>query len=245
MGNSTPDLTSSLQELTDRMHRSAASLTAARTPAPTAMTPAAPPLGATTPSAPGTTTVTAAPAPRSGHHDKGFVRAPAPQSSPFLESAAGLQRDTADRASLTELALACMQRAALTPPGTLVLVTLPERLREDSVATGFDQMAGAGLQVVVMGALIDRHVSEDGSRAHRVPLRKDDPLLREWNVVVVGATLRLAFLARAEGGMAMHDPALVYQWGVVRAGAGVDRAAHHLLSRVPHLRLSLPRTAGV
>lgn len=169
-----------------------------------------------------------------------FRRAPAPTSSPFLEAAAGLQLAAADLPTLTDLALAVVQRARLSEPGSLVLLTLPLPRRAEARDPRYDAMVRDGLDVVLMGSEIERHVDSDRTRAHRVPLRPDDPLLREWNVVVCSPGYRLAFLARADEGSRLAGDTAAYRWGVVRDAEQVGAAAALLLTRCPHLPLTLP-----
>lgn len=172
-----------------------------------------------------------------------YKRAPAPQSSPYLAVApdgptASVRRVEAEQ--LREITTALLVRASY-HDAPVVIATIPEALSADRTDPRFRQLAADGATVVLLGRALERYVSETGREPHLVPLREDDPLWTEWNVVVCAADLRSAFVARAiEPSAAVQPPGGTYGWVTERDAASVARLARILLDRAPHLGLEIP-----
>lgn len=177
---------------------------------------------------------------------EGYVRAPAPQSSPYLTVAPDGPSSfvrLVPPAQLREITDAVMVRASYMD-SPLVLATIPEALAGERDDARFAQMAAQGATVVLLGRNLDRYVSSTGREPHRVPLRADDPLWTEWNLIVCSASARTAFVARALDPSSALAPDCPYGWVTERDPEAVGALARVVLERTPHLRLRVPTYSG-
>ncbi|HVB27267.1 MAG TPA: hypothetical protein VNE21_05085 [Mycobacteriales bacterium] len=170
----------------------------------------------------------------------GHLRAPAPQTSPLQEALAGRETWRTPAAQLDELAGALLAQARLAVPGSLLLVSLPPHELARAHDPAYRQLCSQGVVVVLLARDLVRHVSESGREPHRVPLRGDDPLYLEWDVVLAGPDQRTGFLSRAVEEDSSRLRAATHDWALLRDPEAVGRAAAALLLRTPHLQLQLP-----
>lgn len=168
-----------------------------------------------------------------------WVRKPSPQTSPFLVAGASAMIPTT-AANLRDSFSTTIARAALAEPG-VVFANIPESQAEVRNDMRFRDMASNGHTVVLLGRELERHVSDDGSEPHQVPLRPDDPLWVEWSVIVCGPTLRTAFIAQAVDETAATTVDGLFRWQRVSDPGLVEESARTVMERCPHLELRLPQ----
>ena len=161
-------------------------------------------------------------------------RAPAPSSSVFGRAAAIVPADVRPPASTEALTsrFRNVETTALMSGTTMALVVLPDPGDvPPALRRSLELLVAAGATVLVLGQETPRVVERSGVMT--LPLRSDDDLHREWALLALGPSKRVAFLAR-------RRDADSWDWVLTRDEVAVQRAGTAILERVPFLRLRVP-----
>lgn len=164
----------------------------------------------------------------------------APASSATLPSAFERVVPAGPLPIATKRDLLGMSRAiegrALAGGATTVLVTFQDR-RHVTAATrvSYARLARSGVRVVIFARGLTSDYAPDSDGLLHVALRAADPVVREWDIVVLGAS-PLAFVARdLQPDTAISGPDLsrTFAWARTTDPRRVTEAADALLGRVP------------
>jgi hypothetical protein len=164
-------------------------------------------------------------------------RAPAPTSSVFGRAAAAVPDDVRPRAPREALdtRFRNVETSALMSGTTMVLLVHPDPGGLPApLLKSLDLLVASRSVVLALGPDMPRSI--DRTRPMTLPLRADDALSREWAMLALGPTKRVAFLARrgVDG----------WDWMITRDQVAVHRAGTAILERVPFLRLRVPALDG-
>ncbi len=164
----------------------------------------------------------------------------APVSSATLPSAYERVVPAGPVAVATKRDLLGMSRAiegrALAGGATTVLVTFQDR-RHVTTATraSYARLARSGVRVVIFARGLVSDYAPDSDGLLHVALRAGDPVVREWDIVILGAS-PLALVARdlqPETAVSGADLSRTFSWVRTTDRRLVTEAADALLQRVP------------
>jgi hypothetical protein len=128
-----------------------------------------------------------------------------------------------------------LEDAALRGGATSVLVTFQDKRHLTPASrSSYGRLARAGVRVTAFArGLVSDYRPDSAGLAH-VALLSKDPLVLEWDVVVLGAA-PIAFVARdlAPDSVLLDDMDRPFSWARTDDPALVDAAAGALLARVP------------
>jgi hypothetical protein len=163
-------------------------------------------------------------------------RGPTPRSSVFGRAAAAVPDDVRPPAGRDALGARFrnVETTALMSGTTMLLAVLPDPgAVPEPFVRSLELLVAAGAVTVTLGPALPRDVTPNRSRPLVLPLRADDDLAREWALLALGPSKRVAFLAR-------RRPDDSWDWMTIRDAVAVHRAGTAILERVPFLRLRVP-----
>lgn len=166
--------------------------------------------------------------------------------TPFdVVSAASGRVVRADKTQLLEAARRIESRAlTLAAPVTMWVALQHARFLAGRTEWVYRTISGLGIDVHVYACGADETVSWPASaRVH--PVRWDDPLTREWTVLLLGPRGGLGFSARDRSRFDEPDDRRSFEWATTRDPGVIAAAAHCLAAREGGLLSSIHGASAV